>query len=517
MGRAARQRSCPALGQSITPEQCATGRLRTIDCPEGCSSHAFSPSRYDDFLDLESRLDGLLTERLMDEPGGRSLLMEDMPRFADPEVDMDEEDEERLIARLTWLVFGQRDASGQTRATRWLPELRGRLDSDGQILLERMAEMYPALFEVRQVLDEQTVEAVDLLDPQPKPVRLRDRGLAEVATRFLPIVAWTYPAPFVRRLHGVNAIFPVMTPYEPREILTEIARHLGGPTDGPELRAWTGENLGRLIDAVAHIDESRRRASIRRLDAVHTTVTYRMHAPLIECLALLDAAPDIDEEEPDWQDYENRVVARRVLLAAEAAPAPDPEASPSSDHQEYLGILRFRRRACRLTAMGAAAASKARARLQALLGSRIEVIRERERDIAARLLSEGFTPDPALVPPTLAESPGGMNLAQSRVRVTPDFEGLSPEEIRERMSAKEDQLWLDLPVPALGDRTPREAATDPQLRPRMLQLLKARIRQVDAESRRTGRRGPDLNGLLATLGADELVFPAPPVTRRQRD
>ncbi len=538
MGRAARQRICPALGGSITPDACATGRLRTIDCPESCSHHAFSPGRYDDFLELESRLDGLLTERLMEEPGGRRLLMDGLPRFADPEVDMSDEDEEKLIARLNWLVFGERDQSGTTRAGRWLAELRPRLDSDGQILLERMIAMVPALFEVRQVLDEQTVEAIDLLDREPRPVRLRDRGLAQAATRFLPIVCWTYAAPFVRRLHGINAIFPVMSPFEPRDILIEITRHLGGPTEGPELRAWVGENLGRLIESVAHIDEARRRESLRKMDTVHSTVTYRLLRPLAECLEVLDAAPDVAEETPTWEDYEERVVALRVILAEARAASPTDSSSPVQASQtdspesttapgtaanpaivapfgeEVLGQVRFRRRACRVTVMGAARMARLRARLEGLLGDRIEVIRVRERDLAKSLNRDAFTPDPALVPPPLVSVAQPMVLSSTRIPAQPFAdEGLSPDEIRARMLVVQDRLWIDQPVPALDGHTPRDAANDPSLRPRLIHLLKSRIRQLDADNHRTSRRVPDLDWMLRELGTEEILFPQPPFRR----
>ena len=68
-----------------------------------------------------------------------------------------------------------------------------------------------------------------------------------------------------------------------------------------------------------------------------------------------------------------------------------------------------------------------------------------------------------------------------------------PPEVREamrRMLAKFTAAWPDEPIPALGGATPRHAAHDPKLRPRLIALLK------DMES-----RGP-MPGMGAGMGMD---------------
>src|SRR5690606_24366527 len=50
-----------------------------------------------------------------------------------------------------------------------------------------------------------------------------------------------------------------------------------------------------------------------------------------------------------------------------------------------------------------------------------------------------------------------------------------PEEVREQVletfGRAYEQRWLDMELPALGGRTPRQAAADPTLRPDLLTLL----------------------------------------------
>jgi hypothetical protein len=72
-----------------------------------------------------------------------------------------------------------------------------------------------------------------------------------------------------------------------------------------------------------------------------------------------------------------------------------------------------------------------------------------------------------------------------------------------------DRVFLDDRIPALDDKTPREAALDPKLRPRLLRILKQRVRAHDERNLRTGRTD-DINWLLRELGADEIDFEPPP-------
>jgi hypothetical protein len=51
--------------------------------------------------------------------------------------------------------------------------------------------------------------------------------------------------------------------------------------------------------------------------------------------------------------------------------------------------------------------------------------------------------------------------------------------------------WLDQQIPALNDRTPRAAARDPQLRPRLIQLLREMENHQD-HARREGRAWYDI-------------------------
>jgi hypothetical protein len=67
---------------------------------------------------------------------------------------------------------------------------------------------------------------------------------------------------------------------------------------------------------------------------------------------------------------------------------------------------------------------------------------------------------------------------------------------------------LDEQIPALSNRTPREAARDPALRPKLVQLMKQRVRCHDERNLKTGRTD-DINWLLRELNLEEIIFDPP--------
>ena len=73
---------------------------------------------------------------------------------------------------------------------------------------------------------------------------------------------------------------------------------------------------------------------------------------------------------------------------------------------------------------------------------------------------------------------------------------------------------LDEPIPALENKTPRAAASDPALRPQLLRWMKFWISQTDRRNLETGRND-DTNWMVRELGLTEILFEPPPPRPRQ--
>ena len=89
---------------------------------------------------------------------------------------------------------------------------------------------------------------------------------------------------------------------------------------------------------------------------------------------------------------------------------------------------------------------------------------------------------------------------------------LVPDAFRTSVASLDDggEVLADHPQPELDGKTPREAAADPVLRPRLMRLLKEFIRSGD-RLRRTVGMDIDSNLLLGELRLEELILPPPPL------
>ena len=132
---------------------------------------------------------------------------------------------------------------------------------------------------------------------------------------------------------------------------------------------------------------------------------------------------------------------------------------------------------------------------------------ERRDDLGARLRMNEPKYDPALVPPALLRDTPRLAVTTSRVAVPP---GTVPDDSAAAGIIYDRQRGiLDEPIPALENKTPRAAASDPALRPQLLRWMKFWISQTDRRNLETGRND-DTNWMVRELGLTEVLFEPPP-------
>lgn len=459
-------------------------------------------------MEIEQGLDEKLFSALRAETAGDTEFQRAVRRL----------DRESDLARQQFFVhrfYVARDESGRTFAQRWLESGRAHLSNDERVLLERTAQMCPALLEIHHVLDDSFCEAVDLIETERRPFLLPDRRLAARAVRFMQMLGWTFAMPHYRRVHGVLSFLPESSQFEPEEVLRALVAHLGGPVaPAAALRDWLAQHLSELDAASRATADERRRRMFAQMDAKDCQSVYTVRGDVATLLRRLErdeafVPNDLEEEEEadgwkeafDCFDVAAPLEPGQIALGLESVVG-------STLGRPLLGRVLVGEERLFLQASASARLQALKMRLEKWVGDLVEFVSERVEDLAARTAARVAAPDLSLVPPALLEGAPRLALSTSRI----DYQlpaGLSPEEAAAAVVDRHQRLWIDSAVPALGGKTPRVAAQDPAQRPALIRLLKPIIRRHDERMLETGGR-EDINWLPLELGLDDLNFPPPP-------
>jgi len=503
MSKSSKFRLCPALGRDISPADCGEQRQSRLACPADCPHNPFAPANYSQLLEIEDRLDTKSLERLVALAPDRAAMQNDMTAARRRGL-------HATHAFFVWNLFFAGDANQTTFARHWEQAGLAELKNDERVLWRAKMQMRIVLLEVHQVFAGGRVEAVDLLAANPTPMILQDRSLAGMASRFSTLLTWVFPLPHYWRLSGTAATIPDVAQFSPPEIVREIVRHLGGPLTEAEMRRWLAEHFPRFDAALQAVSRLRRRQMLTGMDAKSGKAVYKLCAPFAQCRNRLDALADVEPDDlSDGEQDEGFVEAREWF-----DPLPKAKHLTAPGGRMVLGRVLLGQSLWRLETFGAEKLSRLRQQFETQLGQRVRFAAERVDDLGARMSHQEPVVDESLAPPRLLENPEQFTLLSSRVPALPP--GVSPKDAEQELMRAAERAFLDEAIPALDNRTPREAARDPALRPKLIQLMKQRVRSHDERNLQTGRslrtttKTDDINRLLRELELTEIIFDAPP-------
>jgi hypothetical protein len=505
MKKTAKRRQCPAVGHEITSIECGTGRGTRYACPPECLFSPFAPANYSQFLDLEAQVDEATMDRLSQDSADSEALAREIERI------LADEGPGILNALVVWRTFFATDTSGRTCVQRWEQAGFPGLKHDGQVLLRAKTGLRVALIEVHRVLDAEQLVVVDLFEAQPKPFIVRDRGLASEAVRFTAALTWIYATPHYHRVSGLALRIGTVPSWEPQDVIAELVRHLGGPIEEGPMRRWLAEHFLRTRRALTAVGLERRRQMFAKVDAKFGRVVYELRRPFAECRDRLDQTGQVNKEDPsDGERREGFAEARVWLAGADSRSSASPATAAA---RAVLGRVLMGQSYWRLQTMGAAQTAELRQRFEAQLGDRVRFAGEQLDDLAKTLAEREPKADLTLVPPRLIESPDIVQFTSSIVPTSARPQ--SRAELESATVAAINREFLDHPVPALDGLTPRQAARDLVGRPKLIRLMKDRIRTADERSLETGQTY-DADWTLRELGLDEIRFDPPPAGRKPR-
>ncbi len=494
MGQANKKKmECSVVGRQIKRVECGENRISKYDCPADCPHNPWNEANYDRALEINDRF----TEKMLSR-----LRAEQVEKYGYAQSPPFNEDSDEFTA-LIWFsdkFYREKDSEGRTFMERWEAERFAGLNNDQRIMLEAESKMRAVVLEIQQVIDDRSLLAVDLLDPEGEPFVVVDRSLASSACRFSTLFVMVFDMPHYSRIHSAGCRMPDVIGMGMHEVFMELAAHLGAPLEMPALREWLGTNVRRVVDSLRAVSSACHAAMLRSLDAAYTKSVYDLECTPEKFRGIMEKQKDIEPEEVMSDDADAGFVVEWVCVSEE---------NPLGHGLLLVGsILLHRDGYIQMEASSQTRTEQLKERMEGLFGAMIRFSRERTDDLGAQLFEKrALDYDPDLVPKRLLENTDQIQTSTSRIEIPPGTS--SKEEIERHMEQEFLKTFLDGQIPALDGLTPRQAAKDSAVRPKLVELMKSHVRTHDENNLRTGR-DTDITGILEELGLDEINFPPPP-------
>jgi hypothetical protein len=461
----------------------------------------FATASYEKYLALEQSADKKYFEWVIEHAADRTQFKADMSRL------VGDRPSPTLFHRLAWHGVYRVGLGGDTCLGGWAKAGFPGLSADERVLMRSRMRLQPAMLEVHCILDHQRVEVVDLLGPERGPFVIVDGGLARQVGRFEVYAGHIVPLPHYTRLLGTCVLVPNFHPLPPEEVIHEIIRHLGGPGNNSGRRRWLAEHFEKFEESLDAVALARRRAMFDALDGQFGKAAYALAQPVAECIKHLATVPQIAVDPLTEAERQEGFTEGRVWFAG----SDDREKQDAGDGA-VMGRILISLGHWRLEALGAGRLARLRERFEQLMGQRVTFKGERRDDLGAQLRMKEPKFDPALVPPTLLRDTPKLLVTTSRVAAPT---GTVPDDAAAAgIIYDREHGILDEPIPALENKTPRAAASDPALRSQLLRWMKFWISQTDRRNLETGRND-DTNWMVRELGLTEILFEPPPPRPRQ--
>jgi hypothetical protein len=488
------KRECPAVDRTISSGECGANRNAEYRCPSDCAFNPLSVTNYDQLLEIEERVDHKSTEKLRDDPVESRLIAREFRK------EDRKENKISLHAFVSWRLFFALDGAGDTFGRRWQSEGFSELKNDEKVVMTQKLGVRVALIEVQRILDHERIEAVDLLAEDGDRFLILDRSFAATVPRFFTALVWLYDLPFYCRVHGASAAFADIRGLTPIEILSEVVGHLDGPTDKAALRRWLAENLVRVNEFLDAVMNARRQAALTHSDSDFFKVSYDLSKPADQFLSVLDGELAVEWDNLSETEEEEGWIAARVWFNHE-----DIELENLVLGKQVMGRMLLGGGSCRIEGIGGGRFQRFREMFEKLVGAMVRFRFETQDDVQSRLggiEGDHIDDDSSGIPASLLVNPEVLEISNSRVPVIdPD---LTEAEIVEAFRKTQDKFFLESENPILDGKTPRDAVHDLLLRPKLVQLMKSRIRSSEKSS-------PDPQGIsdsdwmLKELGLVELL------------
>lgn len=485
-------RPCPALHTSISPAECAARRNAEIECPPDCPFNPFGLHCTPPWKDFDSKWNEKAMEfvRQAMTPGAYALRLR---RWIEPDCEENKHATHDEPIRfgggicsstqfLDGALLGERDSKGRTLWDSWEAAGWPGLTSDERTYSRLRRRIYASVFEVQERIDDEQVIAVDVLEPGTPPVRIVDKYVALNGSRFSLFSCIVVPFPTFVRAEWPSELIPRQ--FWP-DWMTKVNRQVTrarGPRPGLTVKQWLFRNKSYADAWVALMETPRTRLLEKRKDQAKCVAAYSIKG--------------------SWQALDTAINARRGFRRADPVAEGDfekplalfhwvlPDYDPGEKDKHYkpsrrAGTIRIGEKNLIFDTLSRDAFDSGTTYLERYFGDKLEDLHEE----VSRLRPRAGAPVPGKPDP---EDPYACEAEMT-------------DEVLEELTPAQfyDEL-MDTPMAALLGATPRQAAANPELRPRLVEVMKLNISELEMAVIDFPQWKVSINPWLDQLGLTEL-------------
>ncbi len=495
------KRFCPARGAEICSVCCGSKRGTKVDCPATCSFYPFSSVQYDQVLRIENTAKTKIVDYVV-RHFGKETIQKVTRKIQGKNPNNKGEALDSNLAfgmALERLLFLMPDKQGRTLADKWRASGWQGLTHDESILIEATSKSRVTLVEVQKILDHQTVECVDLLDPERGVFNATDRAMAKRVMRFSRLLTPLINLPHLVRFNMTGILIPDFI--ETEELIENLkfqARSARAGSGIEKIKHFLTLNYEEISQLIAERSMEHSRAMLQRLDFYDCKAVYGLVGEYAKVKSILDGHEEfkIDEGEakekktlPDSVHYVWLRVGKSK--AFEKKMPSFFKHSKKSEGVGVLGSVTLFNDCLEVQATSVKKFTFAKEMVPFYFGELVRLQKEAVVDLAKQMADH------------LGEDRGDEDAEEA----VEDANKKIPQDIQNKLFKDYFQnhykKFLNDKLPALHGLTPREAAKNPASKPLLIKLMKQHIHGIEKQKAEKGVEF-SLDWVLDELGLSEL-------------
>ena len=485
---------CPALGKMICSSCCGSKRGTQITCSSECRYYPFGINGYDLWL----RIDDILANKMLDYvvanygKDGFHAIIKDM------NFDTENAEEMNAIAigsAVYYALFIKHISGNKTLAEKWKAEGWTGLNNDECKMMEcRINNSYAAIIEIQRILDHQAMECIDLFDEERGKFIVLDRSTASGGVmRFTRILTWLVHYPHFSRMANNGVEITDFIFREFKEILVKEFNEVSLKRKGLTIKEYLSENFGSFYKFTFKLAHEKQMAMLNNMDMHQCKAFYTIDINKFdEVKAILDRYPDFEVRGKNRDEMEIPGTYYYTWLRCGESKELEKEMPPAFQHEDeregvgIVGSVSIYPNGLLIDVFSKQKYAFARKMVDKYFGGLVTLKNEEVIDMAKQMAER-------------------IKEGREDAQLSVDEADKVPLEIQQKLMKDfyktRYKKFLDEEIPALDDITPRQAAEDPKMRQKLVELMKEHLKGIE-------RQNQDHNsGLDITWVLDELRLP----------